>query len=138
MHARTDRNRWRMTLGALLAGVLVALWWVDPARLHVPLCQLHALTGLYCPGCGATRATHELLHGRLLAALRCNALWVSVLPFGAYTGLSEWRRRRRRRPLWGDPSRRRWPLVVLGVAVVAFFVLRNVPVYPLLLLTRPG
>ncbi len=55
-----------------------------------------------------------------------------------YAGLSEWRRRRCGRPLWGDLSRRRWPLVVLAVAAVLFFVLRNVPVYPFRLLAPPG
>ena len=96
------------------------------------------MTGLYCPGCGATRATHELLHGHLLAALHYNALWVSVLPLAAYAGVSEWLRRRAGWPLWGDLSRRRWPLLVLGVATLLFFLLRNLPLYPLTLLAPPG
>ena len=70
--------------------------------------------------------------------LHNNALWVLTLPVGGYAGLSEWRRRRSGRPLWGDLSRRRWPLLVLAVAAALFFVLRNVPVYPLSLLAPPG
>jgi len=138
MNDCTARKPWPLALVALVVGILAALWWVEPARLHLPLCQFHTATGLHCPGCGAVRATHELLHGRLRAALRYNALWVSVLPLCTYAGLSEWRRRRCGRPLWGDLSRRRWPLVLLAVAAVLFFVLRNVPVYPLLLLAPPG
>ena len=136
-----DRIARKCLLSALVAAAsvaLAALWWVDPAGLHLPLCQLHTMTGLHCPGCGAVRATHELLHGHLLAALHDNALWVLVLPVGMYAGLSEWRRRRCGRPLWGDLSRRRWPLVVLAVAAVLFFVLRNVPVDPFRLLAPPG
>ena len=29
-------------------------------------CVLHSLTGLYCPGCGGTRAITALLHGQIL------------------------------------------------------------------------
>lgn len=28
-------------------------------------CAFHSLTGLYCPGCGGTRAVRELLYGDL-------------------------------------------------------------------------
>jgi len=34
-----------------------------------PICLFHSLTGLNCPGCGATRAAYQLLHGHLLRAL---------------------------------------------------------------------
>jgi len=34
-----------------------------------PRCPFYALTGHYCPGCGATRAIAELLHGHVAAAL---------------------------------------------------------------------
>ena len=55
--------KWIPVLGAILGLVVVAaaaavLYVVDPARQPIfPICQFHALTGLYCPGCGATRAT---------------------------------------------------------------------------------
>ncbi|MGO8690022.1 MAG: DUF2752 domain-containing protein [Thermoguttaceae bacterium] len=137
MNDRMARVCLLTALGTAALVALAALWWVDPAGLHLPLCQLHTMTGLHCPGCGAVRATHELLHGHLLSALHDNALWVAVLPVGMYAGLSEWRRRRWGRPLCGDLSRRRWPLVVLAVAAVLFFVLRNVPVYPFWLLAPP-
>ena len=58
-------------LGAGLAGVL---WWFNPAEARLSLCTFHRMTGLDCPGCGATRATHELLHGRIVAAWRRDAL----------------------------------------------------------------
>lgn len=32
----------------------------------IPNCFFHAMTGYYCPGCGGTRATFALLHGRFL------------------------------------------------------------------------
>ena len=74
---------------ALLTGLTV-LFIHDPAKSSLfPPCLFHALTGLHCPGCGSLRATHELLHGRLLSALRHNAFWVLLLPLVFYAVLSE-------------------------------------------------
>ena len=47
--------------GALLAGC-VAMRAVDPAG-GPTICPFKAMTGLDCPGCGATRAIHQLLNG---------------------------------------------------------------------------
>ena len=35
----------------------------------MPPCILHYFTGLYCPGCGGTRAFIALIHGRFLKSL---------------------------------------------------------------------
>lgn len=37
-------------------------------------CSFRNITGLYCPGCGATHALYELLHGHLLISLQYNTL----------------------------------------------------------------
>jgi hypothetical protein len=65
--------------GAALAA-LPLVYFVDPNTTKVPLCPLHAATGLWCPLCGATRATHALLHGDLSTALHDNALYVLAIP----------------------------------------------------------
>ena len=54
---------------------------VDPSDRGVfPACPFRSLTGWWCPGCGLTRATHHLMHGDLLGALRshrrcCRSSW---------------------------------------------------------------
>lgn len=53
---------------------------VDPSSGGYPQCLLYQATGYYCAGCGATRAVHALLHGRVLEALHDNLLLVSLLP----------------------------------------------------------
>lgn len=35
----------------------------------LPSCVFHSMTGLYCPGCGGTRAVLELMKGHLLQSL---------------------------------------------------------------------
>ena len=48
---------------ALLAGA-VYVRAVDPARGGAyPACPFRRVTGLWCPGCGMTRAFHHLLSG---------------------------------------------------------------------------
>lgn len=37
-------------------------------------CLFHWLTGLYCPGCGGTRAALHLLHGDIAGSLRYHPL----------------------------------------------------------------
>ena len=42
-------------------------------------CPFRQLTGLWCPGCGLTRATHFLLRGHPVTAIRFNLFVVPVL-----------------------------------------------------------
>jgi len=121
----------------LLAVAGVALWLIDPRQLPLPSCWFHKTTGLYCPGCGATRATHELLHGKVISALRHNALWTLGLPLALYVAVSEMLLLLGRRPLWGNPIRRCWFLWAVGAAAAIFFLLRNIPLWPLVLLNPP-
>ncbi len=66
-------------------GATAFLFAVDPSRHAVyPQCLLYNATGIYCAGCGATRALYALLHGRLLVALHDNALFIAALPLILY------------------------------------------------------
>ena len=62
---------------AAVAGYVIAVDPSDGPGL-VP-CPFRATTGWWCPGCGLTRATHQLVHGHLGEALRHNVLVVPVL-----------------------------------------------------------
>jgi hypothetical protein len=135
---RLRHASWLVPLVVLASAALILLWWFDPRQVAVPLCALHQVTGLHCPGCGATRATHELLHGRLLSALQNNALWVLSLPLVLYTVACETRRRIWGRELWGDPLRKPRLIALFVAAAVIFGVLRNVPCVPFTLLAPPG
>ena len=108
---------------AVLAGLLVTVRAVDP-RLpgHYPSCPFHALTGLHCPGCGSLRALADLVHGDLLAALGHNALLVCFLPVVVVAF---------HRALTGRTAARRpWVAPAIGLALVLWTVLRNLPVAP--------
>jgi hypothetical protein len=111
-------------IAAVVAVAAAVVFMFDPTRFGIfPPCQLHKLTGLWCPGCGSTRALHQLLHGNLMTAFRFNPLAILLLPLVAYLAVR--RQRAVIKPIWI------WTL--LGV-VVAFGVLRNIPAYPFTLL----
>jgi hypothetical protein len=119
------KNIGLVLLGPLAIVLLGLLWWFDPSEVRLPLCSFHALTGRDCPGCGATRATHELLHGHLRAAWRYNALWVLLLPVAIYAAISEVRFLGVGHPLPGNLPRQKWFWVAIVAAEIVFFVLRN-------------
>lgn len=121
--------------GAGLAGALAVLYLYNPLRVDFyPKCPLFLLTGIYCPGCGALRATHALLHGHVFTALGFNAFYVLTLPFLFYGSAARAGQRLAGRAVL--PTARLTPLQAQAVlwGMVAFTVLRNVPLYPFNLL----
>jgi hypothetical protein len=107
---------------ALLAG-LALVFVFNPTQTHLfPPCPLYAATGLYCPGCGSTRAVHHLLHGHVAAALGYNPLMVVSLPLLAYAAARGFfRALPPRRPL---PA---WAVWVAFAVLVGFGIARNLP-----------
>jgi Protein of unknown function (DUF2752) len=71
---------WLSSSLALAAGWIV--YRFPPATTPwYPQCVFHTLTGLDCPGCGGTRAVHQLLHGNLADAFALNPLvFLYLLP----------------------------------------------------------
>jgi hypothetical protein len=104
-----------------------------PGTSYFPSCPFHTLTGLHCPGCGTLRGLHQLTHGHLITALDYNPLMVLSLPFIGYTFASYTLVALRGR---GLPKFFIKPVLikVLLWSVLAFWILRNVPVYPLTIL----
>jgi hypothetical protein len=107
---------------------------VDPNRHAVyPQCLLYNATGIYCAGCGATRAFHALLHGRVLEALHDNALFIAALPLILYVAasyaLSAWRGN-----AWPQLQVQGPGMVGRGIGILVllfgFMILRNLPGWP--------
>ena len=126
-----------LVLPVLLAAAAVAfvLFWFDPRQYHFyPICFFHQTTGLLCPGCGALRALHQLLHGHLATAFRFNPMLVVSLPVFFWLGVRHCRRIAANQPA-AVALHPLWLWLVL-TAVLVVSVLRNLP-GPLFALLRP-
>lgn len=71
---------------AVVAAIVVAAaalsYQVNPVgSTFSPKCPVHLLTGLDCPTCGLQRFFHNLLHGRLAAAVALNPFLLVALPY---------------------------------------------------------
>jgi hypothetical protein len=133
-----QRQNWWWLGVLLLTTALMVLFFFNPTQYgFYPRCMMYTTTGLYCPGCGALRATHQLLHGHLLTALRCNVLLVVGAPYAAYFFA---------RVAFCWMKDRPWPLffwmqtkwmTVSAVVVIAFTIFRNIRVAPFTYLAPP-
>lgn len=125
-----------ITAGAAVAAVsgAMVLFAFEPEESGwFPPCPFHATTGLQCPGCGALRGLHQLLHGNLMGALDFNPLMVLALPFIGYAVMCSivFEISGRRLPSKRIPPQAIWGLLGL---IIAFWIVRNIPMYPLSLL----
>jgi hypothetical protein len=114
----------------LVIAVLVLLliyFFFDARKGRFPECPFHLLTGWYCPGCGSQRALSSLLHGNVLEAMHNNILMVLFLPLLCYSAFVSLRYAGpQKMKLWYDPLF----VKIIFVAVVCFWVFRNIPTYP--------
>ena len=112
-------------LCALAAAACTVLLLIPPGSKYadwLPKCMFHKLTGLYCPGCGGTRALSSLLHGDLKASLHNNLL---LIPGGLTLALLTVKQ---------NISLNRRAAIAIVAIIVAFTVLRNIPCEPFTLL----
>jgi hypothetical protein len=126
-------SRWQrvapLLSGAALAaaGGYVAL--NDPAQAgsRYPACAFHAMTGLWCPGCGVTRGTHQLLHGDVTAALSYNVFTPVAIAAIVVTWFA-WLRRSSGRPTRSLAAvLPRWWGGALAACLLTYGVARNLP-----------
>ena len=96
-------------------------------------CLLYSNTGIYCPGCGSQRATHELLHFNFLGMFHQNLLYVLGLVILGYHLLITSINFIFKKNIYNFVFHPKTPLVLL-LLIVLFWILRNIPVYPFNLL----
>ena len=121
---------------AALAGA-VYLYFHNPHSYPLP-CVFYSLTGFYCPGCGAGRASYSLLHGRFLDAFCYNPVMTVLLPLLALYVAA---RAIDRAITGGDHIDQKISVkFVAGILifVLLFGIVRNIPVYPFNLLVPGG
>jgi hypothetical protein len=133
-HASPERAGWSRATAPLLTGAAIGaaavyVGVVTPGAGRTIPCPFHAATGLWCPGCGMTRAVHHLLRGDVLGALSFN-VFVPLVVAGTIIGWWSWFSARMwDRPVhWPTRIGMRWWFGLAGL-FVAFAVLRNIPAF---------
>lgn len=87
MHKREKEENALFQIGWSVVGVLLIIYTLYKIFPFPPLpftatCAFRKLFGLYCPGCGGTRAVFLLLHGHFWNSFICHPL----VPYSAIIG----------------------------------------------------
>jgi len=119
----------------LLAIVLAFLYFfINPNEVDfLPKCPLYATTGIYCPGCGSQRATHQLLNFNFLGVVQQNALYIIGLFIVGYhliiSGVNYFFKKNYYNYIYHPKT----PIALL-LLIIVFWILRNIPYFPFNLL----
>ncbi|MES2981419.1 MAG: DUF2752 domain-containing protein [Verrucomicrobiota bacterium] len=91
----------------------------------MPGCYFRKLTDLECPGCGMTRATYAILHGRFAEAFRLNPVGIILFPL-AMIGLGlevlGWVRGK---AVCSRLSVGKWGSIIIAAILIIWGVVRN-------------
>ena len=119
----------------LLIGVIAFLYFsINPSEIgFFPKCPLYSTTGVYCPGCGSQRAMHDILHLNIKGVIGHNLLFLLGLLIVIYhfiiEGITLFSKTKVNNILYHPKT----PIILL-IIIIIYWILRNIPYYPFILL----
>jgi hypothetical protein len=119
-----DRALWASLVVLALAAAAYALRQTGGVG-WMPGCVFRKLTGLDCPGCGMTRGTYALLHGRVGEAFAFNPVGMILLPLAMVALSIEVMGWVRGKPMPFRLNPGRWGATIVAVVVIVFWIVRN-------------
>jgi hypothetical protein len=123
-----------ITCIAVLSAALLYIFVYPQYAVYFPKCIFHLATGLHCPGCGSQRALVALLHGDALTAMHNNLLALILLPFLLYTLFVFFYNLFNSKKIHTKVFNSFLSARTILIMVIAFIILRNIPLYPFTLL----
>lgn len=116
----------RTASAAVVAAVGAWVLYTFPPTAYTfyPRCIFFTLTGLQCPGCGITRASHHLLHGRFEEAFRLNPMLFVLLALVLYSAPTFLRGK------YPEFLTKPWFAWGAFFVLASYWVVRNTPLYP--------
>ncbi len=119
-----------IAIWSLLVAGAAYLFVFEPGKTgFFPICFFRFLTGFTCPGCGTTRAFHQIVHGHFLTAFTLNPLFMIAIPFLLFAFLRYTVTVLR----GGVPRPNALPapyIYAIFFVVLSFWIFRNTPFYP--------
>ena len=124
------RSRELKKIGILLTVGFAYLIWCRATGIRIP-CLFNLVTGLYCPGCGITRAAMAISRFDFVRAYNYNKLSLTVVPAllailiireYRYIKTGEWRPAKRKIEILEN--------ILIGImffAAIAYGIMRNMP-----------
>lgn len=133
-HELENSLLFRVACGILAPLVLLTGIWVLYHYGNPFICFFHAVTGLYCPGCGSGRALYALVHGNILTAFRNNLFLLFALPFVGWYFSGRYLELVFHRSFIRVPviSLKTYQLIMTGILI--YWIARNLPWFPFTLL----
>ena len=127
-HYRT-KDMLIVTASCVAAVTIIAFlaWYyyrVDPSEGGGIKCMFKLLTGYDCPGCGAQRALHAMLHGDIAAAWHFNPMIFFAIPLALYYLVVEGFRNRW--PRIHSVSVRPAAIITIFFIIIAYWIGRNI------------
>jgi len=114
-----------------ILGLAVLFFLLNPSENQLfPKCVFNSLTGYYCPGCGSQRAIHNLLHLDLAGVVTYNFLFLPAVLVIAYHYSHSLLNKKFGWKLPNILYKKYTPWIIFGI-ILLFWLLRNLPVYPL-------
>lgn len=112
----------------LIIGSIVCVIAILVLTDHIAIpCIFNEITGLYCPGCGITRAILSLLKGDLYQAFRYNSIIFIDIPLILFLGIFEklFKKNNNVRTIVRCVSN--IILIILLIITIMYGVMRNIP-----------
>lgn len=128
MRERKKEENALFLIGWSMVGILILIYIachifsIPSLKTNGP-CVLHTLFGIYCPGCGGTRAISALLHGQFIDSFICHPLVPYTAIVGGWFLISQTMERvSKHRFKIGLHYRDIYLWIALGIVVVNFIV----------------
>ena len=119
-----------LAIWSLIIAGAAYLFFFEPGKSgFFPGCPFRLLTGFTCPGCGTTRALHQILHGDFYTAFTLNPLLLLAIPFLLFALLRYSAIVMR----GGVPRGNALPapyIYAIFFVILSFWIFRNTPLYP--------
>lgn len=119
-----------VAIWSLIIAGAAYLFFFEPGKSgFFPGCPFRFLTGFTCPGCGTTRALHQILHGHIFTAFTLNPLLLLSIPFLLFALLRYSVIVMR----GGIPRGNALPapyIYAIFFVILSFWIFRNTPFYP--------